>query len=278
MPYGAIARYAGGRIARYAASRIQRAYRSYRSGRARRSFQMSRRRRGRVGKSSIRRIRTGRLFRSVRSLFPVRGRLVRFVTCAGQQGPYSAAGGVFTDTMAYLANNCVDPEGVWGANQPFGYDQLCSATGVYNRYKVSKCTVDFKIVSAVNAASRVAMYHFIYPSNGLLGDPTTYEEACEWARDGRGKGLLIPPLPVGAPDTRIYRLSMSKTTKRMLPYTNPTDLVAAYNAAPAGQWTINVRVFKTSGLGFAVAETCLMSYNGAITQMTQLSNDVQPSS
>lgn len=69
-------------------------------------------------------------------------------------GEYITAGasGLIGTTKVFSLNSCFDPDNSGVGHQPYGYDQLCTSTGPYLRYKVINTKVQVTVTAGSSGA------------------------------------------------------------------------------------------------------------------------------
>lgn len=138
----------------------------------------------------------------------------------------------------YMGVNCLyDPYLAAGGGQPYGFDQICSSTGPYYRYKVNGCmlkavytkpsTTDLKVCGAIHGPTGYSAGNTI---SGLL-DAKIREKSNTWVgnlstsgRRSAGFKQWIPMNILFEWDKAAYRADMTNSTGAY--NGNPADVVA----------------------------------------------------
>lgn len=181
------------------------------------------RRKGRYSKVSPRR----QLWKNP---LPLRG----FYRFKFQDSGYSltTAAVTFQSSMNFRLNSLYDPDPQIGGVQPYGFDQLCSANGIYNFYRVyaSKITIYPRV--QMNATTNWSLRVCVFPSKQGV-TYTEFEDVCQIPGASYASFNSITN---GKPKLKSY-MSMKKL------WGAPpigSDFMAGYNANPSqiSYWTV----------------------------------------
>jgi hypothetical protein len=147
------------------------------------------------------------------------------------------------DHRVFRGNGLFDPDASGIGHQPFGFDQWCSATSFYTRYRVLASTIRIKFINEIAIGAFVA----VYPSQAS-GAPATWGNAAEVPRSVTG---YVGPAS-GYPITQITNTC---STRQMFGYKDITqeDLLSSlYSADPPLQWFWNTYLWVADETTHAV--------------------------
>ncbi len=176
--------------------------------------------------------------------FPPRVRHKIVYTYAGALTEGAAGAGA---TIAFSTNGLYDPYVPLGGLQPMYFDQLCTATGPYTRYRVFGATARIVFGSNTNSAVLFGVYHS--PSNTAPASVTEAQEKPmgQYTIVGQGSGAGKVVLHSSRRTHEVLGLSPSHVA-------NDEYLAGVYNANPVLATYMTVWLY-----GFGVAATGLVT-------------------
>ena len=156
--------------------------------------------------------------------------------------------------IVFRANDLYDPYYAAGGLQPMYFDQLCSATGPYTKFRVFGARVDFTVSSLANTVAMFGVYFSPSPTS-----PASYVEAQEkpFGRSsliGQGSGGVTRSLSSFATTHAVLGLAPSHVA-------NDDYYAGAYNASPINQDYIVVWQYGTSATVADLAYTVRITYD-----------------
>lgn len=165
--------------------------------------------------------------------------------------PYCEVVGVQNSTVANSLGNAWDfvPNALYAplasGHQPYSFDQLCSATGPYTKYKVLgyKCKLTFVNQSNVNPL------HVCVRVRNITDNFTLSNALVETALERQGTKLLVVPAGPGTVSTTISvpDLSVLFNWSREQYSADQSDSTGTYGSAPSRLVTLQIASSNPAG-------------------------------